>query len=109
MVDSGLVRRSVEDLLANAIKYSPRHGLVSVSVRPRDQAVEVSVADQGPGVPDALKGMLFQTFGSLEAGAGRARRGHGLGLHLVKLVATAHDVARDREAGGTTVVLRLGA
>lgn len=68
------------------------------------------MADQGPGVPDQLKRVLFQKFGSVAAEGGRQRRGHGLGLHLVKLVAAAHDgsvQALDRASGGTTFVLRF--
>lgn len=109
-VDPHLVRRSVENLLANAIKYSPSRAVVDVTLRQSQEEVEVLVSDQGPGVPDQLKGVIFQKFGSVEAHTGRARRGHGLGLHLVKLVAAAHGgavVARDGERGGTTFVMRL--
>ncbi len=111
-VDAHLVRRSVENLLANAIKYSPRREVVTVAVEPVADAVELRVSDRGPGVPKELKGVLFQKFGSVEAKSGRARRGHGLGLHLVKLVAAAHGGsvdAHDGERGGTTFVMRLGA
>ncbi len=111
-VDRHLVRRSVENLIANAIKYSPRRGMVEVSVGGDERTVELAVADQGPGVPDALKSFLFQKFGSVEAKTGKLRRGHGLGLHLVKLVASAHHgtvAARDRPTGGTTFVMSLRA
>lgn len=109
-VDRHLVRRSIENLIANAIKYSPRRGMVEVSVGGDERRVELAVADQGPGVPDTLKTALFQKFGSVEAKTGQLRRGHGLGLHLVKLVASAHHgsvAARDRPTGGTTFVMSL--
>jgi two-component system, sensor histidine kinase and response regulator len=109
-VDRALVRRSIENLLANAVKYSPRGTAVDVSLREEQDSVEVVVADRGPGIPEPLKGVLFQKFGSVEAKSGRARRGHGLGLHLVKLVASAHGgsvAARDRSGGGSDFVLRL--
>jgi two-component system sensor histidine kinase/response regulator len=110
LVDRALVRRSIENLLANAVKYSPRGTAVDVTVREDADTVEVVVADRGPGIPEPLKGVLFQKFGSVEARCGRARRGHGLGLHLVKLVASAHGgsvAARDRTGGGSDFVLRL--
>lgn len=111
-VDPHLVRRSVENLLANAIKYSPPREVVTVSVVRDADLIELKVSDRGPGVPNELKGVLFQKYGSVEAKSGRARRGHGLGLHLVKLVASAHGgtvMARDGERGGTTFVMRLAA
>lgn len=109
-VDPQLLRRSVENLLANAVKYSPRGAPIDVVLRVEDETVEVVVGDRGPGIPDPLKGVLFQKFGSVEAKSGRARRGHGLGLHLVKLVAAAHGgsvEAQDRRGGGSDFVLRL--
>lgn len=109
-LDRALVRRSIENLLANAVKYSPRGTAVDVSLREEPDTIEVVVADRGPGIPEPLKGVLFQKFGSVEAHSGRARRGHGLGLHLVKLVASAHGgsvSARDRSGGGSDFVLRL--
>lgn len=108
--DVRLLRRAVENLLANALKYSPPRGAVVVSIRQEGEQVELAVEDRGPGVPDPLKGVLFQKFGSVEARSGGARRGHGLGLHLVKLVASAHGGAvsvRDRDGGGTTFAMRL--
>lgn len=111
-VDRHLIRRSIENLLANAIKYSPRRGRIEVSVDGDERGVELAVGDQGPGIPDTLKSVLFQKFGSVEAKTGSIRRGHGLGLHLVKLVASAHHGsvdARDRPAGGTTFVISLRA
>ena len=108
--DARLLRRAIENLLANALKYSPPRGAVDIAIRRADRWIELTVSDRGPGIPDHLKEVLFQKFGSVEARSGQARRGHGLGLHLVKLVASAHGGSSglsDREGGGTTFTLRL--
>ena len=108
--DRKLVRRAIENLLTNALKYSPAGGIVSASVRQVGDDVEIEVADRGRGIPDDVKAQLFQKFGSVEADRGEARRGVGLGLYLVKLVATAHGgraVVRDRDGGGTAFGLFL--
>ena len=102
--DNKLLRRAVQNLLSNAIRYSPMSGEVLVSVKHTAQAVEIEVADRGPGVPELFKKELFKKFGSVEAAAGGIRRGFGLGLYMVELAAKAHGgsaTVRDREGGGT--------
>jgi signal transduction histidine kinase len=106
--DKKLVRRAIENLLSNAVKYSPAGSRVRLSVRPTATELEIEVADRGVGVPNNLKQQMFQKFGSVESARGEARRGFGLGLYLVKLVATAHGgrtLIRDRKSGGTAVGL----
>jgi two-component system sensor histidine kinase KdpD len=99
-------------LLSNALKYTARGTEVSIEARNKpDGFVEIDVQDRGPGIPAPLKGVLFERFGSVEAQRGNERRGVGLGLYLVKLVAAAHggDVSvHDRPGGGTIFRLRLG-
>lgn len=108
--DRKLVRRAIENLLTNALKYSPAGGIVSAAIHPVGDDVEIEVADSGTGIPDTLKEQLFQKFGSVEIAKGGPRRGIGLGLYLVKLVANVHGgraVVRDREGGGTAFGLVL--
>ncbi len=108
--DRKLVRRAVENVLANALKYSPSRGVVDVHVRAAEAGVEIAIADRGPGVPDVLRASLFEKFGSVEAARGEARRGYGLGLYLVRLVASAHGgraAVRGREGGGSVFSLWL--
>ncbi|HVY61815.1 MAG TPA: hybrid sensor histidine kinase/response regulator [Planctomycetota bacterium] len=109
-LDAKLVRRAIENLLSNAIKYAPRGSAVSLATAGSADGAVVEVADRGPGIPDSLKDALFKKFGSVEARAGQVRRGFGLGLYFVKLVAEAHGGAvavRDREGGGTVFTVRL--
>src|SRR6185436_8617255 len=89
--DAKLLRRAVENLIANAVKYAPRGSEVELGACARSGGgLEITVADRGPGIPDDMKSMMFRKFGSVEARRGEARRGYGLGLHLVKVVASAH-------------------
>jgi len=108
--DAKLVRRAVENLLSNAVKYSPSGACVSTSVSPVGSDVRIEVADRGSGIPDAMKSQLFEKFGSIEAARGDERRGFGLGLYLVKMVASAHGgraSVRDRKSGGCAFGLFL--
>lgn len=95
-VDRKLVQRSVENLLSNAIKYTPAQGRVSIAVSNAGEHIDIEICDTGPGIPDQYKSSLFEKFGSVEAAKGGTRKGFGLGLYLVKLVADAH--------GGTATV-----
>jgi signal transduction histidine kinase len=107
-VDAKLVKRALENLLINAFRHTA--GVVDVSVIGDERGVTLIVADRGPGVPDFLKGELFDMFGSLALQKAGARRGHGLGLYLVRLVAQAHGgtvVVRDRAGGGAEFVVTL--
>ena len=108
-LDPKLVRRAVENLLANAIRYGPAGGAVEVAVRREGRSLEIEVADRGPGVPPLVHPTLFEKFGAVEADH-QARRGYGLGLYLVKLVAQAHGgtvAVHDRPGGGAVFHLRL--
>jgi signal transduction histidine kinase len=107
-VDAKLLKRALENLLINAFRHTRE--TVDLLVTGDEKNVTVVVADRGPGVPDFLKGELFDMFGSLALQKAGGRRGHGLGLYLVKLMAQAHGgsvVVRDRPGGGAEFVVTL--
>ena len=111
-LDENLVKRSLENLVSNAVKYTPAGGDVEIALRRVDGHVEIEVADRGPGVPDEQKPDMFEKFGSVEAKTGARRKGIGLGLYLVKLVAEGHEgsvAVEDRPGGGSVFRLILGA
>jgi signal transduction histidine kinase len=111
-LDRSLMRRSVENLVSNAIKYAPMGSAVSVSAKLLSDSLAIEVSDEGPGVPDSLKSSMFTKFGSIEAKQGSQRTGFGLGLYLVKLVADRHGgsiAIEDREGGGSVFRLVLRA
>lgn len=83
--DREKLRQIVTDLVENAVKYSPGGGTVRVAARRRDDTVEVSVHDEGIGIPEAEQGRIFAKFYRAESG-GRdlASGGTGLGLFIAK-------------------------
>lgn len=108
--DAKLLRRAIENLLSNALKYSPSGSIVRAAVRHTGDGVEIEIADRGCGVPEDFKRTVFEKFATVEAARGEARRGVGLGLYLVSLVATAHGGrarVRDRRHGGAAFGLYL--
>ena len=88
--DERRVRQIVFNLLSNAIKFTPRDGRIDVSARVRDGAVEVAVADDGPGIaPDDLD-RIFEEFDQGAATAPQHAAGTGLGLPLSRKFVELH-------------------
>lgn len=108
--DAKLLSRALENLIINALRHTRER--VDVDVAADGPWVRIAVRDRGPGVPDFLKAELFDMFGSVKLKSSGGRRGHGLGLYLVRLVARAHagDVeVSDRAGGGASFVISLPA
>ena len=83
--DRDKLRQIVMDLVENAVKYSPGGGTVRVSACRRDDAVEVTVDDEGIGIPQAEQGRIFAKFYRAEtSGRDLASGGTGLGLFIAK-------------------------
>ena len=103
-----LLERALDNLIANAIKFSPPGGSVELAVTVLDAAVELVVRDHGPGVPDAELGSLFRPF---FRGSNAVRAdGHGIGLAIVQRVVQVHGGtirACNLPGGGLQVQLRL--
>jgi two-component system sensor histidine kinase SenX3 len=101
---------AVNNLVDNAVAYSPEHTRVAVGVREREDAVEVTVSDQGIGIPEAELDRIFERFYRVDQARSRATGGTGLGLSIVKHIASAHggDVSVWSSHGaGSTFTLRL--
>src|SRR5262249_57520205 len=80
--DRGLLRRLLQNLVSNAIKYTPK-GRVLVGCRRHGDRLRIGVYDTGIGVPASKKRAIFQEFHRLDQGA-KAARGLGLGLSIVE-------------------------
>jgi len=86
--DRDLILRTVENLVDNAIRYAPEHTDISLTAAADAGGIELRVADAGPGVPEELRGLVFERF--VQAEEGRARTSRGLGLAFCKVAVEAH-------------------
>ncbi|GAA0394424.1 two-component sensor histidine kinase [Acrocarpospora corrugata] len=110
--DDELLVTALRNLIDNAVAYSPEHTRVVVSARPAGESVEVSVSDQGIGIPEGAQERIFERFFRVDAARSRATGGTGLGLAIVKHVAVAHGgevTVWSKEGSGSTFTLRLPA
>lgn len=95
-VDPAKVERILENLMVNAARHTPGGTPVNVTVHERSGGIVVTVEDEGPGVPEELKGVLFDPF---RQGPTAAGRGVGIGLSLVRRFAELHGGTADIEDG----------
>jgi two-component system sensor histidine kinase ChvG len=107
------LERVLENLLDNAVSFSPANGTVRVTVACDGDLVETSVCDEGPGIPPDAREKVFTRFHSLRPEAEGFGHHSGLGLAIGRSIAEAHDgalVVRDPESGsGACRVLTLPA
>ncbi len=89
--DPLLLEILVNNLLENAIKYSPREGTIECRLRNKGNHILFSVIDQGQGIPDKEKKKIFQKFYRIGSEQTRTTQGTGLGLFLCKKIANDHD------------------
>jgi two-component system, OmpR family, phosphate regulon sensor histidine kinase PhoR len=82
LADPLRLHQVIENLVSNALKFSPSGGRVDLSVRITHQGQIWEVRDQGPGIPEAEQGRIFERF--YRAQAAQAKPGTGLGLAIVK-------------------------
>jgi signal transduction histidine kinase len=109
-IDADAVRlgQAINNLLDNALKYTPAGGAVTLATRMDPQAAIVTVSDNGPGVPLAEREAIFRRL--YRADTSRSQRGLGLGLSLVKAIVEAHGgtvSVDDAPGGGARFVVRL--
>lgn len=106
-VDPGKVERVIENLLVNAARYTPPGTAVLVQITARPDGIDLVVEDDGPGIPDELKDVLFEPFRQGEDSSGR---GMGIGLSLVQRFAELHGGSariEDAATGGARFVVEL--
>src|SRR5580693_6481673 len=111
MGDEDLLANALRNLLENAVAYSPEQTRVVVSTtRVADDVAEVSVADQGIGIPQRDLERIFERFYRVDPARSRATGGTGLGLAIVKHVTAAHGgkvTVWSKVGEGSTFTLRL--
>src|SRR6266516_4674129 len=111
--DEDMLVTALRNLIENAIAYSPERTRVVVStLRSGNTTAEVSVADQGIGIPERDLERIFERFYRVDPARSRATGGTGLGLAIVKHVVAAHGgkvTVWSKEGVGSTFTLRLPA
>lgn len=108
--DPDRVQQVVTNLLSNACKFAPAGSEVEIAVRVADGRARVSVADRGPGIPEAFRDKLFQPFSQADGSDARLRGGTGLGLSISRAIVERLGGAigcQPREGGGTVFWFEL--
>ena len=89
--DALLLQMLVNNLLENAIKYSPRETHVHISLKRSRQGIELKVMDKGPGIRNEDKSKIFNKFYRVGDESTRKTKGTGLGLYICRKIAIAHN------------------
>lgn len=110
--DPDRLSQVLDNLLANAIRHSPRNSSVTVDVQLNMDKVECSVSDSGEGIPEKHLSFIFDRFYRVESSRDRLSGGSGLGLAIARSLITAHGgniFARSAEGKGTVITFWLPA
>lgn len=89
--DIGLIQRVLENLVRNAVRFTPAGGEITLSMSERPGAVAVAVSDNGPGIPDKDLPRIFDRFYRAVDGEEARSDSSGLGLAIVKRILDLHD------------------
>ena len=89
-IDSSRIAQVIDNLINNAIKYSQEGSNVYISIDREEDAVRLSVRDEGPGISEDDQTRLFGEFQKLSAQPTAGEKSTGLGLAIVKKIVEAH-------------------
>lgn len=110
--DAPKLERVLQNLLDNAVSFSPPGGDIDIHLTSHDRNVEISVSDLGPGIPEQARTKVFQRFHSLRPSTEEFGKHSGLGLAIARTIVEAHFgtlEAGDRTDGklGARLIIRL--
>lgn len=108
--DEGQLVTALRNLVSNAINYSPEGTKVGVGARRNGDYIEITVTDQGPGIPEQDQARIFERFYRVDPARSRETGGTGLGLAIVKHVCANHGgdcTVWSREGEGSTFTLHF--
>jgi two-component system heavy metal sensor histidine kinase CusS len=110
-IETSLFRRAVTNLLQNAVQHAPRGAEVVVFVLQQPGAIRVSVRNTGSGIAREHLSRLFDRFYRVDSSRSGSRENHGLGLAIVRAVATMHGgtVFAESDNGATTIGFTVAA
>ncbi|KAF0996806.1 cell wall metabolism sensor histidine kinase WalK [Geobacillus sp. TFV-3] len=109
-VDEDKITQVLDNIISNALKYSPQGGTITFRVRKLADEIIVSVSDEGVGIPKADLAKIFERFYRVDKARSRKLGGTGLGLAIAKEVVVAHGGtiwAESKEHKGTTIYFTL--
>ena len=90
LIDPLKITQVLENLIDNAIKYTPKGSHIEVSAKQRENIIEICVRDNGLGIPEADLPHIFERFYRVDKGRSRDKGGTGLGLSIVKHIVQLH-------------------
>ena len=103
--DAGLFGRILVNMISNAIKFSPTGGTITISAVLRQEMVQMSVSDQGPGIPEEYSIRIFEKYGQIESRKTGTKYSTGLGLTFCKMAVEAHGgeigIINNKDGGST--------
>ncbi len=110
--NSRMIARALNNLLENAIKYTPRGGNIAVHLRADDETVSISVQDDGLGIRRDQQRDIFERYVRIPREEHRRIRGNGLGLYIVRSICEHHDgtasvESRDGQGSIFSIILPL--
>jgi signal transduction histidine kinase len=110
--DAALLGRVFQNLIGNAIEYTPKYGFVGIEGAALDGRIRVAISDSGPGIPESALRWLFEPGFRIGSGPMEALDGRGLGLAFVRRVVDMHHgqvSAEPRSEEGSRFVVELPA
>jgi signal transduction histidine kinase len=108
--DDFLIRLAINNIIGNAVKYTPADASVTITCSLVDDTIEMLVKDLGAGIPDHMKSNIFEKFYRLEDERTRKTKGTGLGLYLSTKIIQDHGgtiTVKDNTPKGSIFVIRL--
>lgn len=108
--DRTAVRRMIENLAGNAVKYGAATSPITISLRRNESEAEISVHNEGNPIPLQAQGMLFEAYRRLDSAGSQLQKGWGIGLTLVRGFARAHGGSvsvQSSESTGTRFSIHL--
>lgn len=108
-IDRELMERAVNNLISNAVKFTPAGGTVNADLTCRGNTLYLSVTDSGSGIPNGIQANLYSSF-RRGPGLEDTRHGIGLGMVMVRSAALHHGgtvLMQQRKEGGTRITLSI--